>query len=886
MTEQGRSHAADEESASTDPPDRDCRSVGRQLSIRRSTIGFVSGGLRGLADRLRTSLAPTSLCLVVWAALSARHGISRRRTLGAIGAGFVGAVGLDTAAAREGGDDGGADVEGDRYVVGLEAGTSTASVSCEATHLYRSLDLASRGSVVVGRFDDETRREFENRADVRYVEKDTVRRPLVRESANGSESVDLGDEQRSPWGVERIGAREFHSKGETGDGASVAVLDSGVDPDHETLEVAEGKAFAECTGPNCDVEWADETGHGTHVAGTVGARDNGTGVVGVTPTVDLCAIKVLAADGSGYDSDIAAAIEWCADSDVDVVNLSLGGSDTAQVLEDALAYAYERELLVVAAAGNDGSVGGIDYPAGYDECIAVGATDDRDEVPSWSARGDGIELVAPGEDILSTAPGDEYAYKSGTSMATPHVAAIAAQLMSQGIPHVEDLEDFDNPGGVRAILRDTAEDIGFDDDEQGYGLLNAFDALDQLEPVTTKDVTDVRARMATLNGSLRSFENPDAAEVFFQWRESGGSEWIETAPKSVESRDEFGAPVDDLRPETEYDVRAVLDDGGETTTANVVTFVTGLDALAVATVDVEGTDHRIATVVGELQGVGDAETVDVFCRVREREGEWTNTDSQSMDAIGPFEAGVSGLEPETEYEVEAVAETETEATTGETMAFETDPEPGVPKIERFDLTDDSNGQFVRCNAHWGVSDRDGELELVATELRYTDDDELIHRIASETEGGEANGVHTVRNSDRFEGAGEEYDVTLSVTDAEGHVTEETERITLDERSPPPSIDRFEITEDDFLGTPEAIIEWAVSDEGGELDGVELELRLADDEEVVDSASSMARDEEASGTDSLRDRDGDGSDTAYDVTVRVTDYFEQTTDETVRVTLGG
>ena len=835
-----------------------------------------------------TRLLPTVPFALAYTALSSqwsmdsRRGVPRRRVLGSIGVGVGGVLGLSSVVGAE---NDGTD-EHERYVVGLEAGTSTASVSRSATELYRSLDLASRGRVVVGTFDDDARRELEDRSDVRYVEKDTVRRPLVRESVKRVENVDLSGEQKSPWGVERIGATDFHGKGVAGDGATVAILDSGVDPEHESLEVAEGMAFAECNGSGCAAEWDDETGHGTHVGGTVGARDNGTGVVGVAPDIDLCAVKVLAGDGSGYDSDIAAAIEWAADNDVDVVNLSLGGSDEAQVLADAIGYAYEREVLVVAAAGNDGSVGGVDYPAGYDECIAVGATDDRDDVPDWSARGDGVELVAPGEDILSTTPGDEYAYKSGTSMATPHVAAIAAQLLSQGIPHVEDAEDFDDPGGVRGILRDTAEDVGFDHDEQGYGLLNAFDAFGELEPITTADVTDVRTTTARFNGSLRSLERSTVVDVSFQWRESDGAEWTETGSESVEGGDEFSAVVDDLRAETEYDVRAVLDDGDEVTNANVVTFRTGREELAVETADVEVTDHRSATVVGELEGVGDAGAVEVSCRIRTNGGEWESTDPQTLEAIGSFEADVSGLEPETEYEVETVAAGDGETVTGDTLTFETDPEPGVPKIERFELSDDSNGQFVRCNVHWGVSDRDGALELVATELRYADDDdEVIHRVASEIEGGEENGVHTVRNSDRLEGAGEEYDVTLSVTDAEGHVTEETERISLDDRSPAPSIDRFEVAEDDFLGTPEAVVEWAVSDEGEELDGVELELRLAGDSAVVDSSSSMARGADASGEDSLRDRDGDGGETAYDVTILVTDYFEQTTEETKRVTLG-
>ncbi|AXR82561.1 S8 family peptidase [Natrarchaeobaculum sulfurireducens] len=840
---------------------------------------------RATMDRLRASLAPTLGLLFVLAPLCGRRGLTRRAALGTLSAGLVGAIGLGTTAA--GGTDGdGDDGHRDRYVVGLEAGTSTERICRLASTLHRSRECSWGGSVVVGEFGDETRREFTDRPEVRYIEKDHVRRQSIHRSVEQSDSVDLADEQETPWGVERIGATDLHSAGADGSSVTVAILDSGVDPDHESLEVPEGKAFADCNGGSCATDWDDETGHGTHCAGTVGALDNGKGVVGVTPDVTLCALKVLAGDGSGYDSDIAAAIEWCADNDVDVINLSLGGSDEAQVLEDALEYAYERGVLIVAAAGNDGSTGGIDYPAAYDECIAVGATDERDGVPSWSARGDGIELVAPGENVLSTKPDDEYVYLDGTSMSTPHVAAIGAQLMSQGLEHADATDDIDDPGGVRGLLRETAEDLGFDEDEQGYGLLNSFEALEELEPITTEDVTAVRAQRATLNGSVRSIEDASTVDVSFEWRESDVSEWTETETESVEPDAEFDVELDELTPETEYDVRAVLDDGDETSTANVVTFETGLDELAVETGDLEAIDHRTIRGVGTLRGLGDAEDVAASFRIREEgDEEWKSSDSQSLEAIGTYEAELSGLEPETAYDVEAVAEGDDDRTTGETVTVDTEAEPGIPEIDRFELTDDSNGQFVRCNVHWRVSDRDGDLELVATELRYAGEDEELHRVASEIDGGEGSGVHTVRNSDRFEGAGKEYEITLTVTDAEGNVTEEREELSLDERSPAPSIDRFEVSSDDFLGTPEAVVDWAVSDDGEELDGVELELVRADDGEVVDDSSSMGRGEEASDTDSLRDGEFDGGEADYDVTIRATDYFEQTSEETTRITLG-
>ncbi|ELY89531.1 subtilisin-like serine protease [Natrialba hulunbeirensis JCM 10989] len=921
-------------------------------------------------------MASSIRLLVTLALVCAGRPITRRTSLGALAGAVLTGFGVTAGSATDsdeltensGDDTSDADEPTDdlpRYVVGLEPGTATESVARTASTVYRSLGLASSGSVVVGAFDEDAREELESRSDVRYVEPDHKRVQAVRSSDNGTnrqrtgepnDTVDLTDEQRTPWGVERIGAAEVHERGTGEADATVAILDSGIDPEHESLDVPDGRAFADCAGSDCAADWDDETGHGTHCAGTVAALDNDTGVVGVAPEVELCALKVLAGDGSGYDSDIAAAIEWCADNDIDVINLSLGGSDEAQVLEDALRYAYDRDVLIVAAAGNAGAAGGVDYPAAYDECIAVGATNDHDEVPDWSARGDTIELVAPGEAVLSTKPGDEYVYLEGTSMSTPHVAAIAAQLLGQGLAHADDTDDADEPGGVRGVLRESADDIGAADDEQGFGLLNAFEALESVDPVTTGDVTDVRASTATLTGELRSNADVESAECCFEWRQVD-EEWARTEPNSVERGESFSAALEDLQPETTYDVRAVMladggtsegeggngdgdgddetddTDGDDETTASIVTFETGRDELAVETTAVEADDHRTLQATGSLEGIRDVDTdsdadtntssVTASFRVRpEDEENWDSTDAQVLESIGTYEETISGLEPETVYEVEAVVvagdgavdgtddagneragdgengdedENEGDETTGGIVTAETDPEPGLPSIDRFELTDDSNGQFVRCAVNWGVSVSNGELELVETELRYATDsdgdgdgggdgDGPLHHVVTELEDqSEESGIHTLRHSDRLEGAGESYAVTITVTDTDGNTTDATEQLTLDERSPPPSIDQFDVTTDDFLGTPEAVVDWAVSDEGGELDGVVLELRR--DGSLVDEAGSMARDEDASGTDSLRADDAEGSGT-YEVSIRATDYFEQVGEETETVELAG
>ncbi|MFC4439256.1 MULTISPECIES: S8 family peptidase [Natrialbaceae] len=287
--------------------------------------------------------------------------------------------------------------------------------------------------------------------------------------------------QETPWGVERIDAPEAHEAGETGEGADVAIVDTGIDSTHEALEdvLGEGRAFTECTencrggpfgggnGNDCNENWDDDNDHGTHCAGTAVAPDDGVGVVGVATQATLHAVKVLECDGSGSFSDIAAGIEYTADQGWDVCSMSLGGSQSDAV-SDAVTYAHERGVFLVAAAGNDGPCSDcVGYPAAEPEVVAISATDDDDNLADFSSTGPEIELAAPGEDVYSTVAGG-YDTFSGTSMACPHVAGAAGHLMSNGYTHEE----------TRDRLRETAEDIGLEDNEQGHGLLDVASALD------------------------------------------------------------------------------------------------------------------------------------------------------------------------------------------------------------------------------------------------------------------------------------------------------------------------------------------------------------------------------------------------------------------------
>lgn len=288
------------------------------------------------------------------------------------------------------------------------------------------------------------------------------------------------------WGVKRISAGIVHDAGHKGTGVRVAILDTGIEKDyHQDLNVVGGVNYIpKTTGPPWKRvpdpdDWDDDNGHGTHCAGIVAALDNDTGVVGVAPEADLYALKILGGDNSGYASNVIAALEWCAfgpdrqpdtgdEIGIQVTNNSYGTLDDPGVaFKAAFDNSAAAGIIHACAAGNYGDQGVI-YPACYSSCIAVGATDSSDNIAGFSSFGDEVEISAPGVSVYSTVPGG-YGTKSGTSMASPHVAGAVALLLANGV----------GVGEVRGTLTSTAEDIGASgwDSFYGWGLVNVAAAL-------------------------------------------------------------------------------------------------------------------------------------------------------------------------------------------------------------------------------------------------------------------------------------------------------------------------------------------------------------------------------------------------------------------------
>ncbi|MGN6132457.1 MAG: S8 family serine peptidase [Nocardioidaceae bacterium] len=272
----------------------------------------------------------------------------------------------------------------------------------------------------------------------------------------------------SEWALTRLDAERLWAQ-QPGRGTIVAVVETGVDATHPDLtgDVLAGTDYVAPGGNG----FADANGHGTHVAGIIAATaNNHLGIAGLAQGVKILPVRALDGNGSGWDSDIAQGIVYATDHRASVVNLSLGG-DPSDVTASAVSYALAHNVVVVAAAGNDGPTDNTtSYPAAYPGVLAVAASDSSDGIAYFSTRGSYVDVAAPGDDIVSTVPGG-YAAMSGTSMATPYAAAAAA-LLHAADPSL-------SPDRVDSALEATADDLGAPgrDDASGFGLIDPRAAL-------------------------------------------------------------------------------------------------------------------------------------------------------------------------------------------------------------------------------------------------------------------------------------------------------------------------------------------------------------------------------------------------------------------------
>jgi hypothetical protein len=333
------------------------------------------------------------------------------------------------------------------------------------------------------------------------------------------------------WNLNSINAPEVWAAGFTGEGVVVAVVDTGIDASHRELsssiwlnqdEVA-GNGVDDDANGFVDDTWGwdfasgdnnptDLNGHGTHVAGTIAAANDGFGATGVAFDATIMPVRVLDADGMGSIFDVAAGIRYAVDNGADVINLSLGGGYSS-ALGSALSYAQQHGVFVVAAAGN-GAAAAPAYPAAFSasltNVLSVGAHDSGDAVASFTNRVGGsgaVQVAAPGVNIYSSLPGNRYGYLSGTSMATPHVAGLAALALSAN-PSLA-------PETLRTLVVDGADRPIAGSDSHG-GVNSAATVASALGYTATS------ANQASTASSGATFNGPDglaADQVFAESRQ-------------------------------------------------------------------------------------------------------------------------------------------------------------------------------------------------------------------------------------------------------------------------------------------------------------------------------------------------------------------------------
>lgn len=256
-----------------------------------------------------------------------------------------------------------------------------------------------------------------------------------------------------------------------GQGVRVAVLDTGIDPDHPDLEGAIEQT-RDFTGEGIE----DLNGHGTHCAGVIAARQNEIGFIGTAPLASLLIGKVLRNDGAGSLDAVADGVRWAVEERVDILSMSLGAPEGSPGLFEAVHTALARGIIVICAAGNSGALftNSIGYPGRYGSVITVAAHDQHGQPSGFSSRGSAIDFMAPGQDIWSTYRQGGYAKLSGTSMATPFVAGLAALVLAKHRMAGHHTSPIENCEDMRRHLLRMSAHPGHHDSARGHGPLLPF----------------------------------------------------------------------------------------------------------------------------------------------------------------------------------------------------------------------------------------------------------------------------------------------------------------------------------------------------------------------------------------------------------------------------
>ncbi|MFT3837691.1 MAG: S8 family serine peptidase [Myxococcaceae bacterium] len=403
-----------------------------------------------------------------------------------------------------------------KIVVDFKDGTTQAQIDAEEAQWGIDLTLANDPESVESGIADATLNDEQEEIETELL--DTIRQDPLVEAAEPEMKFNASFVPNDPdygkqWNLQMINMPKAWETAK-GKGAIVAVLDTGIAyedydefkqvPDLKGIKFVEGYDFV-----NNNKHANDDHGHGTHVAGTIAqATNNKEGVAGVAFEAQLMPVKVLDQFGSGYTTGIADAIRWAADHGANVINMSLGGGGRSAIMENAVNYARKKGVVVVCAAGNGGR-GVVEYPAAYPGSVAVVAVGPGGTKAPYSSWGKEADISAPGGDksqgneagILQNTidPKDPsksiYAYYQGTSMATPHVAGIAALLFSAGAKNPDQVE--------KALFASAHPPKGASgwSEQYGHGVVDADAALKALKKMQAEG-----------DDSVNVAERPDTTE--------------------------------------------------------------------------------------------------------------------------------------------------------------------------------------------------------------------------------------------------------------------------------------------------------------------------------------------------------------------------------------
>ncbi len=336
----------------------------------------------------------------------------------------------------------------------------------------------------LNRYANEIDGQVRKELDATYIFKsNTLSTPKLVQYFNKQESVhyaepnyiylqnETDDEfySRYQWNLPAIRTEDGWKISRGNEDVIIAIIDTGIDMKHPDLakRIVDGyNVLNDSPMPN------DDNGHGTHVAGIIASEtNNGVGIAGMTWYNRIMPIKAMNADGYGTSFDVAQGIRWAVEHGADVINMSLGNYKASKALKEAIDYAYEKDVIMVAASGNE-DTDQTSYPAAFENVIGVAAVNLNLNRAEFSNYGDYIDVAAPGVDIASTYIEGQYASLSGTSMATPHVAALAGLIKS----YQPDLKNSE----IIRIIEETTDDVGDPgkDIYTGNGVINVASALE------------------------------------------------------------------------------------------------------------------------------------------------------------------------------------------------------------------------------------------------------------------------------------------------------------------------------------------------------------------------------------------------------------------------